>query len=43
MVDVWNLDLEVHPSAERVFQRGDAKPASGAVGLFEHQMDGPAR
>jgi hypothetical protein len=42
-VDVRNLDLKVHPSPERVFQGGYAKPASGAVCLFEHQVDGSAR
>jgi hypothetical protein len=42
MVDVGNLDLKVHPSPERVFQGGYAKPASGAVCLFEHQVDGSA-
>jgi hypothetical protein len=42
-VDIENLDLKVHPSPERVFQGGYAKPASGAVCLFEHQVDGSAR
>ena len=39
MVDVRNLDLKVHPSPERVFQGSRAKPASGAIRLFEHQVD----
>ena len=43
MVDVGNLDLKVHPSAERVFQGSRAKPASGAIRLFEHQVDRSAR
>ena len=43
VVDIGNLDLKVHPSPERVFKRGYAKPASGAIRLFEHQMDRPAR
>jgi hypothetical protein len=42
-VDVGNLDLKVHPSAERVFQGRYAKPASGAIRLFEHQVDRSAR
>jgi hypothetical protein len=43
MVDVRNLDLKVHPSSERVFQGRRAKPASGAVRLFEHHVNGSAR
>jgi hypothetical protein len=43
MVDVGNLNLKVHPSPERVFQGSRAKPASGAMRLFEHQVDGSAR
>jgi hypothetical protein len=43
MVDVGNLDLKVHPSPERVFQGSRAKPASRAIRLFEHQVDGSAR
>ncbi len=43
MIDVRNLDLKVHPSSERVFQESRAKPASGAVRLFEHQVDRSAR
>jgi hypothetical protein len=43
MVDVGNLDLKVYPSPERVFQRSGAKPASGAIRLFEHQVDRSAR
>jgi hypothetical protein len=43
MVDVGNLDLKVHPSPKRVFQGSGAKPASGAVRLFEHQVDRSAR
>ncbi len=43
MVDVRNLNLEVHPSPERVFQGSRAKPASMAVRLFEHQVDRSAR
>ena len=43
MVDVGNLDLKVHPSPERVFQGSRAKPASGAIRLFEHQVDRSAR
>ena len=39
MVDVGNLNLKVHPSPERVFQGSGAKPASGAIRLFEHQVD----
>jgi hypothetical protein len=39
MVDVGNLNLKVHPSPERVFQGSRAKPASGAIRLFEHQVD----
>src|ERR1700683_1961511 len=42
MVDVGNLDLKVHPSPDRVFQGGYAKPASGAVCLLEHQVEGSA-
>src|SRR6202030_3871705 len=42
LVDVGNLDLKVHPSPERVFQGSRAKAASGAVCLFEHQVDGSA-
>jgi hypothetical protein len=42
-VDVRNLDLKIHPSPERVFQGSGAKPASGAIRLFEHQVDGSAR
>jgi hypothetical protein len=42
-VDVGNLDLKVHPSPERVFKGGYAKPASGAIRLFEHQVDRSAR
>src|ERR1700722_5920940 len=38
MVDVWNLDLKVHPSPQRGFQGSRAKPASGAIRLFEHQV-----
>jgi hypothetical protein len=43
LVDVGNLDLKVHSSPERVFQGSRAKPASGAIRLFEHQMDRSAR
>jgi hypothetical protein len=43
MVDVGHLDLKVHPSPERVFQGSRAKPASGAIRLFEHQVDKSAR
>jgi hypothetical protein len=43
MVDVGNLNLKVHPSPERVFQGSRAKPASGAIRLFEHQVDRSAR
>src|SRR5664279_1995011 len=43
LVDVGNLDLKVHPSPERVFQGSGAKPASGAIRLFEHQVDRSAR
>jgi hypothetical protein len=43
MVDVWNLNLKVHPSPERVFQGSRAKPASGAIRLFEHQVHWSAR
>jgi hypothetical protein len=43
MVDVRNLDLKVHPSPEWVFQGSGAKPASGAIRLFEHQVDRSAR
>ena len=43
MVHVRNLNLKVHPSPERVFQGSRAKAASGAVCLFEHQVDGSAR
>jgi hypothetical protein len=43
LVDVGNLNLKVHPSPERVFQGSGAKPASGAVRLFEHQVDRSAR
>jgi hypothetical protein len=43
MVDVGNLDLKVHPSSKRVFQGSCAKPAPGAIRLFEHQVDGSAR
>jgi hypothetical protein len=43
MIDVRNLDLKVHPSSERVFQGSGAKPASGAIRLFEHQVDRSAR
>jgi hypothetical protein len=43
VVDIGNLNLKVHPSPERVFQGGYAKPASGAICLFEHQMDGSSR
>jgi hypothetical protein len=42
-VNVRNLDLKVHPSPERVFQGSYAKPAPGAIRLFEHQVDGSAR
>ena len=42
MVDVGNLDLKIHPPAERVFQGSRAKPASGTIRLFEHQVDGSA-
>jgi len=42
-VDVGNLDLKVHPSPERVFQGSRAIPASGAIRLFEHEVDRPAR
>jgi hypothetical protein len=38
MIDVRNLDLKVHPSPERVFQGAGAKPAPGAIRLFEHQV-----
>lgn len=40
MVDVGNFDLKVHASPERVFQGSRAEAASGAVSLFEHQVDG---
>src|ERR1700722_13480815 len=43
MIDVRNLDLKVHSSPERVFQGSRAKPASGAIRLFEHQVDRSAR
>jgi hypothetical protein len=43
MVDVGNLDLKVHPSPEWVFQGSRAKPASGAIRLFEHQVYRSAR
>jgi hypothetical protein len=43
LVDVGNLNLKVHPSPERVFQGSGAKPASGAIRLFEHQVDRSAR
>jgi hypothetical protein len=43
LVDVGNLNLKVHPSPERVFQGSGAKPASGAIRLFEHQVDGSPR
>jgi hypothetical protein len=42
-VDVRNLDLKVHPSPERVFQGSRAEPASGAIRLFEHQVNRSAR
>ena len=43
VVDVRNLNLKVHPSAERIFQGSRAKSASGAIRLFEHQVDRSAR
>ncbi len=43
LVDVGNLNLKVHPSPEGVFQGSRAKPASGAIRLFEHQVDRSAR
>ena len=43
MVDVGNLDLKIDPSPERIFQGSRAKPASGAIRLFEHQVDRSAR
>jgi hypothetical protein len=43
MVDVGNLDLKVHPSPKRVFLGSRAKPASGAIRLFEHQVYRSAR
>jgi hypothetical protein len=43
VVDVRNLNLKVHPSSERVFKGRRAKPAPGAVRLFEHQVDRSAR
>jgi hypothetical protein len=43
MVDVGSRNLKVHPSPERVFQGSRAKAASGALRLFEHQVDRSAR
>jgi hypothetical protein len=43
LFDVGNLNLKVHPSPERVFQGSRAKPASGAIRLFEPQVDRSAR
>jgi hypothetical protein len=43
LVDIRNLNLKVHPSSERVFQGRRAKPAPGAIRLFEHQVDRSAR
>ncbi len=41
-IHIWNLDLEIYPSSERVFQRGGPEAASRTVGFFEHEMDGAA-